>query len=66
MSSAVPRARAEKLAAMMLAGQPRTVTDGATHFHATHVSPAWAGRMVRTAAIGAHRFYRPGDRIALR
>jgi spore germination cell wall hydrolase CwlJ-like protein len=66
MTSAAPRARAEKLAALMLAGQPRTVTDGATHFHATHVSPGWASRMTRTAAIGAHRFYRPAEQIAQR
>jgi hypothetical protein len=66
MTSAVPRARAEKLAAIMLAGRPRSVTDGATHFHATHVRPGWAGRMTRTASIGAHRFYRQGTQIAAR
>jgi spore germination cell wall hydrolase CwlJ-like protein len=66
MKSAVARGRAEKLAAIMLAGRPRTVTDGATHFHATHVRPGWAGRMTRTASIGAHRFYRQGTQVASR
>ena len=40
MKSAAPRARAEKLAALMLAGRPRTVTDGATYFHTRSVRPA--------------------------
>lgn len=33
-------------------------TKGATHFHATHVQPAWSRKLVRTAAIDAHRFYK--------
>jgi spore germination cell wall hydrolase CwlJ-like protein len=61
-----PRLRAEKLAAIMLAGRPRTVTDGATHFHATRVSPNWARKMTRTASIGHHMFYRSGTRVAQR
>lgn len=65
MSSRVPRERAEKLATLMLAGRARTVTDGATHFHAASVRPDWAGRMTRTAKIGHHSFYRPaGVRVA--
>ena len=66
MAQAAPRARAEKLAAIMLAGRPRTVTDGATHFHATGVNPSWARKMTRTASIGHHRFYRSGTRVAQR
>ena len=66
MKSAAPRARAEKLAALMLEGRARSVTDGATHFHARYVRPGWAGRMTRTAAIGAHVFYRPATRLAQR
>lgn len=60
MSSALPRERAQKLAALMLAGRPRTVTAGATSFHAVRIRPDWAGRMTRTATIGHHSFYRSG------
>ena len=66
MASAVPRDRAQKLARAMLDGYPLTLTDGATHFHATYVSPRWARQMTRTAIIGRHLFYRPGARTALR
>lgn len=58
MSSALPRQRAEKLAALMLAGRARTVTAGATSFHAVRIRPDWAGRMTKTATIGHHAFYR--------
>jgi spore germination cell wall hydrolase CwlJ-like protein len=64
MASAVPRDRAEKLAAIMIAGRERSITDGATHFHATYVSPSWSRQLTRTAAIGAHIFYRQGTRVA--
>jgi spore germination cell wall hydrolase CwlJ-like protein len=42
----------------MLDGAPRSLTDGATHFHTRAVRPGWAMRFPRTAAIGAHLFYR--------
>jgi spore germination cell wall hydrolase CwlJ-like protein len=58
MKNPVSRARSEKLATLMLQGDPRTLTQGATHFHATYVKPAWARSMARTASIGQHRFYR--------
>jgi spore germination cell wall hydrolase CwlJ-like protein len=61
MRSADSRERAEKLATLMIAGRARTVTDGATHFHAASVRPGWAGRMTRTAKIGHHSFYRSGS-----
>lgn len=64
MRSAGARARSEKLAALMLAGHPRTVTDGATYFHTRSVRPGWAGKMTRTNAIGHHYFYRPATRVA--
>lgn len=66
MASAGPRQRAEKLARLLLDGRPRTVTDGATHFHATYVSPSWSRTFTRTASIGNHRFYRQGTRVAQR
>ncbi len=50
--------RAKRIARVMLDGAPRALTDGATHFHTKGVRPAWAKRFPRTAAIGAHLFYR--------
>jgi spore germination cell wall hydrolase CwlJ-like protein len=46
------------IAGLMLAGAPRVLTQGATHFHTHGVRPGWAHRFPRTAAIGAHLFYR--------
>ena len=64
MKSPQARARAEKLAGLMLAGRARTVTDGATYFHTRSVRPSWSRRFARTAAIGHHYFYRPSTRVA--
>jgi spore germination cell wall hydrolase CwlJ-like protein len=47
-----------KIAEVMLEGAPRSLTNGATHFHTTQVRPGWAHRFPRTAKIGAHLFYR--------
>lgn len=66
MTSALSRARAEKIARMMLDGRPRDVTDGATNFHATYVRPSWSRSFTRTAAIGAHVFYRQPTLVAQR
>ena len=49
---------AGKIARLMLDGAPRSLTDGATHFHTRHTSPGWANRMPQTASIGQHMFYR--------
>lgn len=52
---------AGRIARAMLDGAPRLLTDGATHFHTRGVRPSWAKRFAKTAAIGAHLFYRqPG------
>jgi spore germination cell wall hydrolase CwlJ-like protein len=52
---------AGRIARAMLDGAPRVLTDGATHFHTRSVKPSWSKRFARTAAIGAHLFYRqPG------
>lgn len=54
---------AGRIARAMLDGAPRVLTDGATHFHTRSVKPSWSKRFARTAAIGAHLFYRqPGSR----
>ena len=50
--------RAGRIARIMLDGAPRGLTEGATHFHTRAVRPGWARRFPRTAAIGAHLFYR--------
>ncbi|MBK0400619.1 cell wall hydrolase [Limibaculum sp. M0105] len=47
-----------KIAWVMLQGRPRTLTGKATHYHTTAVRPKWAKRLVRTARIGEHIFYR--------
>ncbi len=60
MKSALARERCEKLAQLMLAGRPRTVTKGATYFHTRSIRPDWSRRMTRTAEIGHHMFYRSG------
>lgn len=53
-----------RVAALMLDGAPRNLTDGATHYHTRAVSPSWARRFPQTAAIGAHLFYRQPTRTA--
>ncbi|MFD1912780.1 cell wall hydrolase [Halodurantibacterium flavum] len=53
-----------KIAALMMAGAPRALTDGATHFHTNAVRPRWASRFPRTTTIGAHRFYRQPVQLA--
>ena len=50
--------RARELAAEAIAGYVHARAGLATHYHARYVSPAWAPRLRRTAAIGLHRFYR--------
>jgi spore germination cell wall hydrolase CwlJ-like protein len=64
MKSTNARIRAEKIAALMLAGHPRARTDGATYFHTRSVRPGWAHRMTRTASIGHHYFYRASTQVA--
>lgn len=58
--------RAGKIARAMLDGAPRTLTEGATHFHTAGVRPSWARRFDRTARIGAHLFYRQPVRLSSR
>ena len=57
MHEAGARDRAGRIARVMLDGAPRSLTMGATYFHASWASPNW-GRRVQTASIGAHVFYR--------
>lgn len=66
MTDRLARGRSEKLAALMVGGQARSVSGGATHFHASYVRPSWAGRMTRTIRIGQHNFYRSRTRLVSR
>lgn len=36
----------------------RGITEGATHYHATHVSPFWAPTLQRIGQIGSHIYYK--------
>ena len=36
----------------------RGITEGATHYHATYVSPNWAPELDLVGRIGTHIFYR--------
>jgi spore germination cell wall hydrolase CwlJ-like protein len=51
--------RAGRIARLMMDGAPRQLTYGATHFHTRAVKPNWSRSFERTAAIGAHLFYKP-------
>ncbi|SDE46401.1 cell wall hydrolase [Limimaricola pyoseonensis] len=53
-----------RIASIMLEDGPRELTAGATHYHTKAVNPSWAGRIPRTASIGAHLFYREATRTA--
>ncbi|WP_118132778.1 cell wall hydrolase [Oceanicella sp. SM1341] len=50
--------RVAKVARIMMDGQPRMLTGGATHYHTLQVRPRWTRSLARTARIGAHVFYR--------
>jgi spore germination cell wall hydrolase CwlJ-like protein len=54
---------AGRIAYLSLNGFPRELTGGATHYHATRVSPTWSLTMERTARYGAHVFYRETHRF---
>lgn len=61
-----PQARmlAGRIADIMLSGAERELTGGATHFHATWISPSWSRTLVRTAQIGVHVFYRRAEQVS--
>jgi spore germination cell wall hydrolase CwlJ-like protein len=59
------RERAGKIARALLDGQARTVTKGATHYHATYVNPRWAKKLIKTAEVDAHVFYRLPTQVAM-
>jgi N-acetylmuramoyl-L-alanine amidase len=46
-----------RIARRALAGVLPDPTNGATHYHAVEISPAWAAGLVPCAEIGRHLFY---------
>jgi len=50
--------RAVKVAQDVYYGRRATELHGATHYHATYVTPDWSGERERIARIGRHVFYR--------
>ncbi len=53
--------RAQKVASRALSGTVMAVVGNATHFHTVNVAPSWGPRLVRTAEVGLHVFYRFGQ-----
>ena len=43
---------------MIVYSDARGITEGATHYHATYVSPEWARDFAIIGRIGEHIFYR--------
>ncbi|MFQ5624419.1 MAG: cell wall hydrolase [Paracoccaceae bacterium] len=58
--------RVAKIARLMLDGYRPSITEGATHYHTLTVQPRWASRMLRTATIGDHVFYRQPAKVSQR
>lgn len=53
-----------KIAHLMVAGAPRPLTKGATHYHTRAVSPRWSRVYPRVATIGVHHFYKRPTRVS--
>ncbi len=52
--------RAQRVATKALSGVVMASVGDSTHFHTTNVAPNWGPRMLRTAQVGLHVFYRFG------
>ena len=50
--------RIAKLSSLILNGAFSDVTNGATFFHASEVSPSWSKKFQKTRKIGRHIFYK--------
>ena len=51
-------AKSKQAATEVLSGEYPDVTKGALFYHARFVRPVWSKKMMRTAVIGGHVFYR--------
>lgn len=49
--------KSKVLAAKIIRGIYKDVTNGATHYHTSQVRPEWRKRLKRTTVIGNHIFY---------
>jgi len=49
---------AKTIAYGILSGQVYDITNGATHYHADYVFPAWRTSKTKTLTVGDHIFYR--------
>lgn len=58
--------RARKVAARALSGAAVASVGDATHFHTINVAPNWGPRLIRTAQVGLHVFYKFGRASAVR
>ena len=56
--------RVSKVARAVIDGHVPKLTNGATHYHTTAVSPSWSRVYTKTARIGVHIFYRHNVRSA--
>jgi len=50
---------AQRISRRALLGLTKDPTNDALYYHATYVEPRWSRKMVRTARIDQHVFYRP-------
>ena len=50
--------RSGEIARAALTGRVEASVGMATHYHANYVLPYWAPRLLKTATVGAHIFYR--------
>ncbi len=55
-----------KLAYVMLNGAERQLTSDALYYHNTTVRPRWSRKLVKTARIGRHIFYRRPVKLSKR
>ncbi len=51
-------ATAKRIAARAVIGALDDITKGATHYHASNITPYWAKGKSPITVIGAHKFYR--------
>ena len=52
--------RAQRIAKVVLRNPNLDFTNGATHYHATYVNPAWSRSLEKTKRLGTHIFYKAG------
>ena len=50
--------RAADVAILMMKGERRALSGNATHYHADYVDPYWASKLLKTATVGTHIFYK--------